>query len=235
MVLGEENHRTLLVHRVSHEDIYHRQGEVARRRRGGASLGERARARSRPLSNSPAQKNPPPKTTTDDTIITWTDADLATDVALSFQEAAGCDAIWEQMAAVQREARARGGGGGSGCGSGGGGFGGRGARGADDPDADDDDADLERLAGVGGLLVHGGFLTGRGSLGGGGMGDPLPPPEMGNLEAIGSALASIGPFQRERAAQQLLSHGYLSSLLDLFRVRSRGLSRFWAARPLAAF
>jgi hypothetical protein len=29
VVLGEENHRTLLVHRVSHEDIYHRQGELA--------------------------------------------------------------------------------------------------------------------------------------------------------------------------------------------------------------
>jgi hypothetical protein len=27
VVLGEENHRTLLVHRVSHEDIYHRQGK----------------------------------------------------------------------------------------------------------------------------------------------------------------------------------------------------------------
>lgn len=30
----------------------------------------------------------------DDTIITWTDKDIGTDVALSFQEALGCNAIW---------------------------------------------------------------------------------------------------------------------------------------------
>jgi hypothetical protein len=31
---------------------------------------------------------------TDETIITWTDPDIGTDVALSFQEAQGCSAIW---------------------------------------------------------------------------------------------------------------------------------------------
>lgn len=30
----------------------------------------------------------------DETIITWTDPDIGTDVALSFQEAQGCSAIW---------------------------------------------------------------------------------------------------------------------------------------------
>jgi hypothetical protein len=31
---------------------------------------------------------------TDETIITWTDPDIGTDVALSFQEGQGCNAIW---------------------------------------------------------------------------------------------------------------------------------------------
>lgn len=30
----------------------------------------------------------------DETIITWTDPDIGTDVALSFQEGQGCNAIW---------------------------------------------------------------------------------------------------------------------------------------------
>jgi hypothetical protein len=30
----------------------------------------------------------------DETIITWSDAEIGTDVALSFQEAGGCDAVW---------------------------------------------------------------------------------------------------------------------------------------------
>lgn len=38
----------------------------------------------------------------DETIITWSDAEIGTDVALSFQEAGGCDAVWEQIVTVQR-------------------------------------------------------------------------------------------------------------------------------------
>ena len=30
----------------------------------------------------------------DETIITWSDAEIGTDVALSFQEAGGCDTVW---------------------------------------------------------------------------------------------------------------------------------------------
>eukprot|EP00877_Chromochloris_zofingiensis_P013810 jgi/Chrzof1/8683/Cz03g20120.t1 len=63
VVLSEENHKTLLAHRISTEDIYHRQ---------------------------------------DDTIITWTDPDLQADVALSFQEAAGCNTIWQHIMQVQQ-------------------------------------------------------------------------------------------------------------------------------------
>ena len=37
---------------------------------------------------------PAPFSIKDDTIITWTDVDVGTDVALSFQEATGCHAIW---------------------------------------------------------------------------------------------------------------------------------------------
>ncbi|KIY96623.1 putative Serine/threonine-protein phosphatase 4 regulatory subunit 3 [Monoraphidium neglectum] len=39
----------------------------------------------------------------DDTIITWTDVDVGTDVALSFQEANGCHAIWQHIARLQNE------------------------------------------------------------------------------------------------------------------------------------
>jgi protein phosphatase-4 regulatory subunit 3 len=61
VVIGEEDTRTLLIHRISREDIYQRQGE--------------------------------------DTIITWTDTELGTDIALSFQEAAGCNYVWCARAA----------------------------------------------------------------------------------------------------------------------------------------
>jgi hypothetical protein len=38
----------------------------------------------------------------EDTIITWTDAELQTDIALSFQEAAGCNHVWEQIQDVHQ-------------------------------------------------------------------------------------------------------------------------------------
>ncbi|EEH55088.1 uncharacterized protein MICPUCDRAFT_19362 [Micromonas pusilla CCMP1545] len=59
VVVSEEDQQPLLVHRISREDIYQRQGG--------------------------------------DTIITWTDPDINTDIALSFQEAVGCNYIWEQI------------------------------------------------------------------------------------------------------------------------------------------
>ncbi|KAK9139199.1 hypothetical protein Scep_008880 [Stephania cephalantha] len=40
--------------------------------------------------------------TQEDTIISWRDPDFATELALSFQEAAGCSYIWEQICNVQR-------------------------------------------------------------------------------------------------------------------------------------
>ena len=35
----------------------------------------------------------------DETIITWSDAEIGTDIALSFQEAGGCDTVWYDTAA----------------------------------------------------------------------------------------------------------------------------------------
>ena len=65
MVVSEEDQQPLLVHRISREAIYQRQGG--------------------------------------DTIITWSDPDINTDIALSFQEAVGCNYIWEQIKNVQMQ------------------------------------------------------------------------------------------------------------------------------------
>lgn len=54
VVIDEEDNQTLLVHRISADDIYRRQ---------------------------------------EDTIISWTDPEVATDLALSFQETMGCSFI----------------------------------------------------------------------------------------------------------------------------------------------
>lgn len=37
----------------------------------------------------------------DDTIITWTDPEVGTDIALSFQEPRGCNIVWEKMQHIQ--------------------------------------------------------------------------------------------------------------------------------------
>jgi protein phosphatase-4 regulatory subunit 3 len=63
VVIDEEDNQTLLVHRISADDIYRRQ---------------------------------------EDTIISWTDPEVATDLALSFQETVGCSFIWDQICSVQR-------------------------------------------------------------------------------------------------------------------------------------
>ncbi|XP_024536999.1 serine/threonine-protein phosphatase 4 regulatory subunit 3A isoform X2 [Selaginella moellendorffii] len=60
VVIDEEDNNTLLVHRISADDIYRRQEE---------------------------------------TIISWTDPEIATDLALSFQEAMGCGFIWYGLCA----------------------------------------------------------------------------------------------------------------------------------------
>ncbi|EFJ11724.1 hypothetical protein SELMODRAFT_125510, partial [Selaginella moellendorffii] len=71
VVIDEEDNNTLLVHRISADDIYRRQEG-----RFYCALAQ--------------------------TIISWTDPEIATDLALSFQEAMGCGFIWEQICNVQR-------------------------------------------------------------------------------------------------------------------------------------
>lgn len=44
----------------------------------------------------------------DETIITWTDPDIGTDVALSFQEGQGCNAIWYALAQLCKQCRVAG-------------------------------------------------------------------------------------------------------------------------------
>jgi hypothetical protein len=39
----------------------------------------------------------------EETIISWVDNELNTDIALSFQEGCGCNFIWEQIKSVQRQ------------------------------------------------------------------------------------------------------------------------------------
>lgn len=63
VVIDEEDNETLLIHRISADDIYRRQ---------------------------------------EDTIIAWRDPEIATELALSFQEAMGCSFIWDQICSIQR-------------------------------------------------------------------------------------------------------------------------------------
>ncbi|CAN8255616.1 unnamed protein product [Cochlearia groenlandica] len=62
-VIDEEDNDTLLVHRISAEDIYKKQEE---------------------------------------TIISWRHSDHSTQLALSFQEIAGCTYVWNQICTIQR-------------------------------------------------------------------------------------------------------------------------------------
>lgn len=62
-VVDEEDNVTLLAHRISSEDIYHKQ---------------------------------------EDTIISWRDPEISTDLALSFQETTGCSYVWDHICSFQR-------------------------------------------------------------------------------------------------------------------------------------
>ena len=96
VVLAEDTHKTLLAHRIcTDDDIYHRQGARV--------LGVISSFAAHSWHGTWAQR-PPPRPA-DDTIITWTDVDVGTDVALSFQEANGCHAIWCVRAARRRRRR----------------------------------------------------------------------------------------------------------------------------------
>ncbi|KAJ6768540.1 BINDING PROTEIN-RELATED [Salix koriyanagi] len=67
-VIDEEDNETLLLHRITPDDIYRKQ---------------------------------------EDTIISWRDPEFSTELALSFQETAGCSYTWDHICKVQRSLQFR--------------------------------------------------------------------------------------------------------------------------------
>nr|XP_024382924.1 serine/threonine-protein phosphatase 4 regulatory subunit 3-like isoform X3 [Physcomitrium patens] len=153
VVIDEEDNQTLLVHRISADDIYRRQ---------------------------------------EDTIISWTDPEVATDLALSFQETMGCSFIWDQICSVQRSIH----------------FPSVGAMdGSARPVGDDldhsgtsqDDDDAFRDCG-GSEVVE------------------LPPVELSTLSLLAKTVAEVIPFDRDRVASMIVrDQNYIPKLLQLFR------------------
>eukprot|EP00884_Botryococcus_braunii_P016420 jgi/Botrbrau1/3461/Bobra.139_1s0036.2 len=121
------------------------------------------------------------------TIISWSDADVGTEIALSFAEGDGCNEIWEKIVMVQQRFDKR----------------------------HQEIVGRRRIisdefeqAG----LQDGGFpdTTSNGPI-------ELPPADMEHLPELAKVLSDLGPFQRDRAAQQMMAPGFVRRLLDLFR------------------
>ena len=142
----------------------------------------------------------------DETIISWVDAELETDIALSFQEGMGCNFIWEQIKSVQRAYMQQTGG------------------------------DVEQLAGglpledgskvaamdVGSELLQFQAVEAQGGVRYIGLQRDvqieLPEPEMKNLEQLYNLISGSSLFARERIPMQILkSKEYLPRLFELFR------------------
>lgn len=154
VVVSEEDHRPLLVHRIQQDVRYNRQE--------------------------------------DSTIISWTDPELMTELALSFQEARGCTSIWSQLANVQKEGSCvnlR-------------------RRVVDEFESGGGDREGGGAPGVGlAECVEGGNPVAE-----------LPEPSMQTVEELGRLLGEVVPFQRERAAMQVLfKPGFVGKVLELFR------------------
>lgn len=144
----------------------------------------------------------------EDTIITWSDPEAGTDVALSFQESAGCDRVWRQIQEVQDGAALRSPG-----------------------DPLSPHADAGRAGAFLGHrhrgmvdefeAAHTGPYDDLGPLGCGAVGGSalveLPEPELGNLPIIAKALTEATLFQKESLAAQILAPGYLHRLLACFK------------------
>jgi protein phosphatase-4 regulatory subunit 3 len=201
---GEREGHVLLVHRITRACSYTRQGGALRRFRIAlidalpvAHLAAARRPLSHPaarppsllISRSPAPAlSPAPAPSAEDTIITWSDAEAGTDVALSFEAPEGCAAVWRRLADAQA-ALPPGGGPGS-------------------------PARRDELGGAGPGSPY--DAAGRGGLGAADAAPlELPPPELGNLAAIAGALAGASVFQRGVAAAQLLAPGYLPAIARL--------------------
>ena len=156
VVVSEEDQQPLLVHRISREAIYQRQGG--------------------------------------DTIITWSDPDINTDIALSFQEAVGCNYIWEQIKNVQMQYAKK------------------------DQEQGELSGRLRRGAvdeyEFGSAPGDSFYYQDSGRQGP----EELPAAELGNLEELVKVVADCSPFAREKIASLVLNKGYLRQLLDLFKV-----------------
>lgn len=156
VVVSEEDQQPLLVHRISREAIYQRQGG--------------------------------------DTIITWSDPDINTDIALSFQEAVGCNFIWEQIKNVQLQYAKK----------------------------DQEQGELPGRMRKGAVDEYefgsapgdSFYYQDSGRQGP----EDLPAAELGNLEELVKVMADCSPFAREKIANLVLGKGYLRQLLDIFKV-----------------
>lgn len=142
----------------------------------------------------------------EDTIITWTDNHLGTDVALSFQEASGCNYVWGK---IQNTTQTRNFGTGY----------------QKEPETladeeDNDDHDLSHVTKNNNIIDD--FEKGTADIDHSlaSFGDPrsrqfhLPEPNLGALHEISKILSEINIFQRDSIAAQLLSAGYLSALMS---------------------
>ncbi|CAM6107221.1 unnamed protein product [Calypogeia fissa] len=153
VVIDEENNQTLLIHRISADDIYRRQ---------------------------------------EDTIISWTDPEVATDLALSFQETMSCSYIWDQICSVQRSIQFP-------------------SVGALDPVPRPINDDLERS----GTCPD----DDDAFRGGGGEFSGLPPVELSTLPQLVKAVAEVPHFDRDRVAALILREpNYIRKIIDLFKV-----------------
>ncbi|KAK9839752.1 hypothetical protein WJX84_000549 [Apatococcus fuscideae] len=131
----------------------------------------------------------------DDTIISWTDSEIGTDIALSFAEAQGCSFIWEQIQEVQGNHTSPSGPGSTANGEAGGGR----------------KRMVDEFEQVSASIEAGEFQDSTSS----GPVD-LPPPERGRLADIAQVLTELAPFQRETAGHQMQARGYIRKLLDIF-------------------
>lgn len=84
VVAEDEAQTTLMVHQINNEDIYQRIGEGAFHHMQIRSCFDTSSCTG--------------------TIINWHDPDLGSDMAISFQDQAGCDYIWAQ---IQQKQKAR--------------------------------------------------------------------------------------------------------------------------------
>ncbi|KAH7621274.1 hypothetical protein Ndes2526B_g03615 [Nannochloris sp. 'desiccata'] len=161
----------------------------------------------------------------EDTIITWTDNALGTDIALSFQESSGCNRVWRQIQESQdaaglglrRESLSPGPPTGAQMGGGGGSNGNHNINGGGSPYMRHrgtmiDEFDVspgsgspyDELGHMGHGVIHAPPVE-------------LPLPALDTLTTIARALSEASLFQRETLANQMLSPGYIPRLLETFK------------------